>query len=88
MEDKKRSLKTATATNHSRTKEVEGFLKSTFDPLKGYLTEADKIGSRVKVASQKKEDYTKLKENINIAVLEVLEEVSLHNKERKFGESA
>ena len=77
-----------TTTNHAKTKEVENFLKSTFDPLKGYLTEADKIASRVKAATKKKEDYTKMKENINIAVLEVLDEVLYFYKESQTSQGA
>ena len=64
------------STGHNKAKEVESFIKSTFDPLKNYLTEADKIGARVKAATKKKEDYVKLKQSINVAVLEVLDEVT------------
>lgn len=71
------------STSHSKTKEVEGFIKSTFDPLKGYLTEAEKIGARVKGSMKKKEEYMKLKESINIAVLDVLEEVNRSKKNGK-----
>lgn len=70
------------STGHNKTKEVENFIKSTFDPLKGYLTESDKIGARVKAATKKKEDYLSLKENINAAVLQVLEEVDSVDVER------
>ena len=85
FEDKKRSLKMTISTGHNKSKEVENFIKSTFDPLKGYLTESDKIGARVKAATKKKEDYIKLKENINTAVLQALDEVILNDAERSTG---
>lgn len=67
------------STGHTKTGEVQNLLKSTFEPLKSYLIEADNVASRVKQTKQKKEEYVQLKENINMAVLEVLEEVSLFN---------
>lgn len=80
MESKKRSLKITLSTGHSKATEVQNLLKSTFDPLKSYLTEAANVASRVKQTKQKKDEYATLKDNINMAVLEVLEEVSEDNK--------
>lgn len=82
LEEKKRSLKMTISVNHNKAKEVENFIQSTYNPLKGYLTEADKIGSRVKTATAKRASHMKLKEDINMAVLDVLKEVFYSNQER------
>lgn len=76
LENKKRSKKITLSSTHTKTTETDNILKSTFDPLKGYLKESANVGSRVKQALEKKESYVKLKDKINMAVIEVLEEVT------------
>lgn len=83
LENKKRSKKVTVSATHTKTTETENILKSTFEPLKGYLKESGNVASRVKQAVQKKEDYIALKEKINMAVIEVLEEVKAHKTEPK-----
>jgi hypothetical protein len=62
--------------SHKKTGELDTVLKNTFDPLRSYLGESHKVAGRVKAAQEKKAEYIQLKEDINKAVLEVLEEVS------------
>lgn len=75
FENKKRSLKITVSSGHTKATEIQNVLKSSFDPLKAYLKESSNVASRVKQAIAKKNEYVQLKQDINMAVLEVLEEV-------------
>lgn len=77
LESDKRSVKLNVTLSHKKVGELENILKSTFDPLKSYLEDSDRVAGRVKASIVKKEDYIKLKERINAAVFDVLSEVSL-----------
>lgn len=74
LENKKRSTKTNISMTHKSVGELENLLKSTFDPLSTYVMETQKVASRVKTATQRKEGLFNLKEQINNAVLEIFDE--------------
>lgn len=75
LETKKRTVKASLSAAHTKNNEVETLLKSSFEPLRGYLGESNKVASRSKAAALKKEDYLRLKEEINQAVLNIMAEV-------------
>lgn len=77
LEAKKRTLKTQVSSAHTKNSEVESLLRNSFEPLRGYLGESNKVASRSKAAALKKEDYLRLKEEINQAVLRIMTEVEL-----------
>ena len=61
---------------HKKVSEIEGLLKSTFDPLSNYLGESSRVAGKVKAAVSKKENLSNLKQDINSAVFEILNENS------------
>jgi ElaB/YqjD/DUF883 family membrane-anchored ribosome-binding protein len=82
LEAKKRDLKISVSKSHTKVNEIESMLRNTFDPLRGYLGESNKVASRSKAAALKKEDYVKLKDEINQAVLKIMSEVGISLKNR------
>jgi hypothetical protein len=62
LETKKKELKMSVSKSHTKVNEIESMLRNTFDPLRGYLGESNKVASRSKAAALKKEDYVRLKD--------------------------
>lgn len=75
LETKKKTKAMSVSMNHKKTTDLEALLKSTFDPLKSYVVDSQKVAGRVKNGTERKEGYLKLKEQINAGTLDIMREV-------------